>query len=220
MGNSTASLDAGAMAYAANHVAEDESLTAARQRATELGISPIGAGSGAALRLLAAAISAKNVVEIGTGTGVSSLWLLRGMADNGILTSIDAEHEHQRAARQTLASADIEAHRYRLIAGRAMDVLPRLTDGAYDMVFIDADKAEYPAYLEQALRLLHVGGIVAIDNALWSGKVADPAQRDSQTVTLRSLGTEVAESGRLISALLPVGDGLLVAVVTPETQDA
>ena len=67
---------------------------------------------------------------------------------------------------------------------------------------------------------MRFGGIVAIDNALWSGKVADPAQRDSQTVTLRSLGTEVAESGRLISALLPVGDGLLVAVVTPETQDA
>lgn len=216
MGKDTSTLDTTSMAFAAQHVPEDEPLSMARKRAAELGISPVGSGAGAALRLLAAAISAKNVVEVGGGTGVSSLWLLRGMAANGILTSIDSEHEQQRAARDALLAAGIEPHRFRLITGRAMDVLPRLTDGAYDMVFIDADKAEYPAYLEQARRLLRPGGVVALDNALWGGKVADPAQRDSDTVTLRNLVADVSESEDLISALLPVGDGLLVGVLTED----
>jgi predicted O-methyltransferase YrrM len=135
------------------------------------------------------------------------------MAPDGQLTSIDAELDHQRAAKETLAAAGIEPARCRLITGRAMDVLPRLADRVYDLVFIDADKSEYPAYFEQARRLLRPGGLVIIDNALWGGKVADPAQRDPETVSLRTLGTTVAEDDSLVSALVPVGDGLLVAVV-------
>ena len=130
-------------------------------------MSPVGSGTGAALRLLAALVSARNVVEIGTGTGVSGLWLLAGMRADGVLTSVDVEAEHQRLAREAFAEAGIAHQRTRLIAGRALDVLPRLSDGAYDLVLCDGDKREYGAYLEQALRLLRPGGVVAFDNALW-----------------------------------------------------
>ena len=92
-------------------------------------------------------------------------------------------------------------------------MLPRLTDGAYDLVFVDADKPSYPTYLAQAIRLLRPGGIVALDNVLWSDKVADPSVRDADTVALRDLGRAVRADERLIPAMLPVGDGLIAAVV-------
>jgi len=206
-------LDAASLAFASSFTPEDDALTSARARAAELGCTPIGSGTGPLLRLLACAVNAANVVEIGTGAGVSSVWLLRGMAEAGTLTSIDSEHDHQRAARATLQAAGISPSRYRLIAGRAMEVLPRLTDGAYDIVFIDADKTEYQAYYDQALRLLRPGGLVIIDNALWGGKVADPAQRDPETVGLRTLASHMAQEESLVSALVPVGDGLLIGVV-------
>ena len=121
------------------------------------------------------------------------------------------EPEHHRAARETIAEAGIASNRVRLISGEALDVLPRLTDGAYDLVFCDADKREYPGYLEQALRLLRPGGVVAFDNALWHDRVADPAQRDDETVAIRELGKRVAADEDLVALLLPVGDGLLAA---------
>jgi predicted O-methyltransferase YrrM len=162
-------------------------LAAARARAAEVGVAPIGSGGGAALRLLASIIEARSVVEVGTGTGVSGLWLLRGMRADGVLTSVDLEAEHQRLARKTLTEAGIDARRFRLISGAAMDVLPRLTDGHYDLVFLDGDKAEYDDYL------------------------ADPAQRDNDTVTIRELGKSLRDDERWLPVLLPVGDGLLVA---------
>ncbi len=197
--------------YAEGFVAEDEVLAAARARAEEVGVVSIGSGGGAALRLLASVLDARAVVEIGTGTGVSGLWLLRGMRADGVLTTVDIEAEHQRLARQSFTEAGIPPQRARLIPGAALEVLPRLTDGHYDLVFCDGDKAEYSAYLKEALRLLRPGGIVAFDNALWHDKVADPAQRDEETVSIRGLGHEVIEHPDLVSVLLPVGDGLLVA---------
>lgn len=172
---------------------------------------PIGAGGGAVLRFLASLLDARAVVEVGTGTGVSGLWLLRGMRHDGVLTSVDLEPEHQRLAKQSFADGDISSQRTRLIAGVALDVLPRLTDGAYDLVFCDGDKKEYGEYLDEALRLLRRGGVVAFDNALWHDRVADPAQRDPETVAVRELGKRVAEDEALLPMLLPVGDGLLVA---------
>ncbi|HEU0129922.1 MAG TPA: O-methyltransferase [Mycobacteriales bacterium] len=198
--------------YAERWVPEDEALRNGRQRADEVGCTPIGPGGGAALRLLAAAAGARSVIEIGTGTGVSGTWLLRGMRPDGVLTSIDVEPEHQRLARATFAEAGFSGSRVRLICGPALEVLPRFTEGAYDLLFIDALKAEYPEYLVEGVRLLRPGGIVAVDNALWHDKVADPEADDADTQAVRSLLETVAEDAGLVSALLPVGDGLLVAV--------
>ena len=197
--------------YAEGFVEEDDLLAAARARAEEVGAVAVGSGAGAALRFLASVIEARAVVEVGTGAGVSGLWLLRGMRSDGILTTIDIEAEHQRLARETFNEAGYPPQRARTIAGAALDVLPRLTDGHYDLVFCDGDKTEYSDYLAEAMRLLKPGGIVAFDNALWHDRVADPAQRDAETVAIRELGRTVREHDSLLPVLLPVGDGLLVA---------
>ena len=197
--------------YAEHFLAEDDVLAAARARAEEVGVVAIGSGGGAALRFLASVIEARAVVEVGTGTGVSGLWLLRGMRSDGILTTVDIEAEHQRLARETFNEGGIAPQRARTIAGAALDVLPRLTDGHYDLVFCDGDKTEYGAYLKEALRLLRPGGVVAFDNALWHDRVADPSQRDEETLVIRDLGREIAAHDSLVPVLLPVGDGLLMA---------
>jgi predicted O-methyltransferase YrrM len=197
--------------YAETFVEEDDVLASARARAEEVGAVAIGNGGGAALRFLASVIEARAVVEVGTGAGVSGLWLLRGMRPDGILTTIDIEAEHQRLARETFNDAGVPVQRARTIAGAALEVLPRLTDGHYDLVFCDGDKAEYAAYLKEALRLLRPGGIVAFDNALWHDRVADPAQRDEDTSVIRELGRQIAADDTLVPVMLPVGDGLLVA---------
>jgi predicted O-methyltransferase YrrM len=205
------------LAYVEEYLAEDEPLLAARRNAVEVGgASPIGPTGGATLRFLAAAIGARAVVEIGTGCGVSGIWLLRGMLPDGVLTSVDVEPEHQRLARQAFADAGYAANRYRLIGGRALDVLPRLTDGGYDIVFCDADKQEYPDYLTAALRLLRPGGIVVFDNALLHDKVADPAYEDEDTIAVREVCERVRVDEHLIPLLLPVGDGLLSGVKRPD----
>ena len=204
--------------YAEAFVAEDDVLAAARARAEEVGVVPIGSGGGAALRFLASVLDARAVVEVGTGTG-----RLRPLAAARHARRRRADHRRHRgrapaAGPQSFTEAGIPAQRARTIAGAALDVLPRLTDGHYDLVFCDGDKAEYAAYLKEALRLLRPGGVVAFDNALWHDRVADPAQRDEETVSIRDLGHAVAAHDDLVSVLLPVGDGLLAAkkVWTPE----
>jgi len=195
------------------YLAEDEPLLAARRYAADVGgAPPVSPTSGAALRFIAAALAARTVVEIGTGCGTSGIWLLRGMRKDGVLTSVDIDPEHQRLARQAFIEAGFAANRYRLIGGKATEVLPRLTDGAYDLVFCDADKHEYPSYLAAALRLLRVGGAVAFDNALWGGRVAVPSITDPETSAIREVCDLVREDERLIPLLMPVGDGLLAAV--------
>ncbi|MDX6297093.1 MAG: hypothetical protein QOI51_950 [Nocardioidaceae bacterium] len=198
-------------AFAEAFVAEDEVLTKARARAAELNAVPIGQGGGATLRFLATLLDARNVVEVGTGCGVSGVWLMRGMRDDGVLTSVDIEPEHQRLAKEAFTAAGFPPQRVRLIPGAALEVLPRLTDGHYDLVFCDGDKQEYAQYLEQARRLLRPGGLVAFDNSLWHDRVADPSVRDAQTTAIRETLNAVRDDERLVSVLLPVGDGLLVA---------
>lgn len=198
-------------AYTEDFIIEDPLIRAARARGVELGSAPTAPGTGATLRFLAQALGAKSVVEVGTGTGVAAMWLLQGMPDDAVLTTIDVEVEHQRAAKEAFAEAGIKSSRARVISGRALDVLPRLTDGVYDLVFIDADPSEAPEYLEQAVRLLRPGGVVAIDNALWRDHVADPARRDELTTTMRELDKSVRADERLTSVLLPCGEGLLLA---------
>ena len=164
------------------------------------------------MRTLAAAIDAKNVVEIGTGAGVSALWLLDGMNSEGVLTSVDVEAEHQLIAKDAISQAGIAPNRVRLINGRADEVLDRLTESAYDIVLIAGKPLELADHISRALNLLRSGGLLIIDRALWNDKLADPAQRDPDTVAMRGAIEALASNEDFVGSLLPVGGGLLVAV--------
>lgn len=198
---------------------EDEALTAARDASLELGIPPIAPAVGAQLAAIAAATQAAAILEVGTGAGVSGLWLLRG-APSATLTSIDTELDHQQHARAAFAKAGIPVTRARLITGKARDVLPRMNEASYDIVFLDADAANLLEYVEHALALVRVGGSVLVAHALMGGKVADPAQRSDEVADLRALLKELSTSDAVRAAVSPVGDGLLQIVRLPEPASA
>ena len=194
-------------------------IASARSRGEEIGSDAVTPATGALLSWLAAMIGARTVAEVGTGVGVSGLWLLRGMADDGVLTTVDDEAENTRAARQAFAEAGVATQRTRLITGRPLEVLGRLADGGYDLVFLRGAPTETAAYLHEATRLLRPGGLVVVDNALAQGRVPDPAQRDADAVAMRTLVTEVAADPHVRPLLLPVGDGVLVLqAVAPDDE--
>jgi predicted O-methyltransferase YrrM len=199
----------GPLAYA-EYLPEDEPLLSARANAADLGgTEPVPPAVGATLRFLACAVGAKTTVEIGTGCGSSGIWLLRGMRPGSTLTSVDTEPEYQRVARKAFTQAGFAPNQCRLILGRALDVLPRLSDGTYDMVFCDADPRDYPDYLSAAMRLLRPGGIVAFNNALLAGPAGENDLDDALSFDLAS---QVRADERLVPVLLPLGDGLLAAI--------
>src|SRR5208283_2200135 len=201
-----------------------EPLLAARANAVELGgTEPVLPAVGAALRFLACAVGARTAVEIGTGCGSSGIWLLRGMRPGSTLTSVDTEPEYQRMARKAFTMAGFAQNQCRLILGRALDVLPRLSDGTYDMVFCDADARDYLDYLTAALRLLRPGGVVAFNNALLAGPPGDGEGYDGEAgdsspdlagldIASLDLASQVRVNDRLVPVLWPLGDGLLAAI--------
>ena len=197
--------------FAEDFVVEPAAILTARQHSLELGIDPVSPAVGAQLAVLAAASSTHSILEVGTGAGVSGLWLLDGAPD-AVLTSIDIELDHQQVARTAFASAGVPANRIRLITGRAAEVLPRMNDGAYDLVFVDADEGSVLDYVEHALRIARRGGLVLVAHALWRGRVADPARRDDTAEDFRALLATIAESTAVISAVSGAGDGLLQLV--------
>ena len=173
--------------------------------------------AGAALRFLTAVLDAHSVIEIGSNTGVSGIWLIRGMRPDGVLTSVDAEPEHQRAAKETFV-AGLPTNRTRLIAGHAADVLPRLTDGGYDLMWCGGDPTDFAEHLREAHRLLR-GGVVAFGGGL---KSIDPEARDPRGRALRDLGRALRESEDF-AALLPIGAGILAGrsrIAQPEPPAA
>ncbi|WP_194411233.1 O-methyltransferase [Microbacterium cremeum] len=187
---------------------EPEHIARARAHALELGATPISAAIGAQCAVLAAASQALNIVEIGTGAGVSGLWLLHG-SPRATLTTIDKEPEHLGAARQAFAEARIPAARARFITGRAADVLPRMNEASYDIVLVDADPEGVIEYVEHGLRLVRSGGTVLVPRVLAGGAVADPVRRDPVTTAYRSLIQETQASPAVIGALSITGEGLL-----------
>ena len=198
--------------YADNFIPEDEVLLAARTRGVEVGAIDTSPGTGAYLRFLAHLISAQAVVEVGTGSGVGSLWLLRGMIENGTLTSIDDEAEHARIARIAFAESDISPQRYRLITNPVMDVMSKLTDRAYDLVVLRNDPEDLSFAIDESHRILRTGGVLVVDSFFGGGKVSDPAQRDPQTIALREAGkSNRLASGTWVTTLISVGDGLLLS---------
>lgn len=187
-------------------------LRGARDEARRAGLRSVSPSTGAALRLLAAGVGAKAVAEIGTGYGVSGIHLLHGMLPGGVLTTVDQEPEHQQAARQAFREAGFTGNRARFIPGRALDVLPRLADAGYDLVFCDGDRQEYQDYLTESLRLLRPGGLVAFEGVFAHGRTVATGPQPTEVLMLRELVRTVRESQELVSSLLPVGDGLLCAV--------
>ena len=194
--------------YSQSFITEDSSLIKARDKSKELGLSAIGQGVGSLLKFLASTIDASNVVEIGTGTGVSGLWLFRGMNSAGVLTSIDSDQERQRAAKEIFSEAGIASNKIRLIAGRAIEVVAKLTDNAYDLMFISGDKLEYETLLDQSLRLLRPGGILVFNNIL-----DDSNSADNEAVKIVS--EKIKEDSRLVSVMLPSGSGIIASSYRP-----
>ena len=213
---STAAADAGvspaSWGFAEDFVPLDDAISRSRQAAAGMGLEAPSAGTVSVLRLVARMVQAHAVVEIGTGAGATGLALFEGMDAAGVLTSIDTEPERQSAARQAFASAGLKPQRFRLISGSPLDVLPKLRDGAYDLVLVNGDKLEYVEYLAQALRLLRHGGVVVMNDALWHNLVADEGNDDDETLIIREALQSVQDTEEFTSALLPVGNGLLVAV--------
>ena len=197
--------------YSDEWLSEPEPVREARTRADESGVDAVSPAVSALLAFLAASVQAQAVVEVGTGTGVSGAALLAGMTPGGILTSIDIEAEYQRYAREAFTALGHEAARARLIAGRALDVLPRMSDGAYDMVVVDADRSEYPAIMEQAKRLLRIGGLVAFLGVGEDAMIADPARRDAEANAVKDTADALRRDEDWLPALLVDGTGILVA---------
>ncbi|GGM45838.1 O-methyltransferase [Microbacterium saperdae] len=196
-------------------IAEPDAIARARAHAVELGAAPISAAVGSQIAVLAAATSARSIVEIGTGAGVSGLWLLRG-APQAVLTTIDNEPEHLAAARQAFSDAKVPSTKARFITGRASDVLPRMNEASYDIVLVDADPENVIAYVAHGLRLVRDGGIVLVPRVLVGGRAADPVQRDEITSAYRSLVQETQESSAVLATVSPAGEGLLQLVSISE----
>lgn len=199
-------------AYAEEHSADDPLYEQARLRAAELGSQPISEGTATALTVFAAAVGASAMVEVGTGVGISGVALLRGANHEAVLTSIDPDADHIAAARSLFRQESIPLSRTRLITSRADQVLPRLTAGGYDLVFVDAPAADAPGYASEAIRLLRLGGLLVVNDALDGDRVPKPAVRQDSTQFRRELENALREDDRVITALFPTGSGLLTAV--------
>src|ERR1700716_595159 len=198
--------------HAEGSISEDAIVAGARERAVDIGAGAVTPAVGALLCVLAKVTGAKAVVEVGTGAGVSGLWLLSGMREDGVLTTIDVEPEHQRLAKQAFTEAGIGPSRTRLISARAQEVLTRLADDSYDLVFIDADPLDQPDYVVEGVRLLRSGGVIVVHGAPAGGGAGDPAAHDAEVAAVREAARLIAENELLTPALVPLGDGLLAAV--------
>lgn len=199
------------VAHAEGSITEDAVLSAARERADDIGAGPVTPAVGALLSLLTRLSGGKAVVEVGTGAGVSGLWLLSGMREDGVLTTIDIEPEHQRMAKQAFSEGGIGPSRTRLISGRAQEVLTRLADHSYDLVFIDADPADQADFVVEGIRLLRSGGLIVVHRAALGGRAGDPSANDAEVIAVREAARLIAEDERFTPVLVPLGDGILAA---------
>jgi predicted O-methyltransferase YrrM len=173
---------------------------------------------GAFMALLVKAMSARRCLEVGTFTGYSSTAVALALPPDGRLVCCDVSREWTDRAREAWAEAGV-ADRVELRLGPALDTLHQLlAEGAersFDFAFIDADKPNYDGYVERALRLVRPGGLIAIDNVLWSGRVADPSVDDESTNAIRSLNEKLVADERVDLAMVPIGDGLTLLSVRP-----
>lgn len=202
--------------YVASLVTETEAQKALRKETAKLpfAMMQIGPDQGAFLTLLVGAIGAKTAIEIGTFTGYSALAIARALPKSGKLICCDVSEEWTSMARKAWKEAGLE-RRIELKLAPALETLEGLIgkgkEGSFDFAFIDADKTGYDAYYEACLKLLRPGGLIALDNMLWSGAVADKTAKDKDTLALRALNRKISGDARVDAALLTVGDGIMLA---------
>ena len=174
----------------------------------------IGPEQGQLMALLVELLGATRVLEIGTFTGYSALAMALALPESGRVVACDVSEEWTRVARRFWAEAGV-SHKIDLRLAPALETLDALLAdgraGDFDFAFIDADKENYATYFERSLELVRVGGLVAIDNVLWSGKVADPEVTDADTQAIRSLNAKLKDDERVSLSLVPIGDGLTLA---------
>ena len=167
------------------------------------------------LAMLVRMLGAKNGIEIGTFTGYSSLWVASAMPSDGNLICCDVSDEYTSLARKYWEKTGL-AEKIDLRLGPALDTLESLLNGGWagimDYAFIDADKSSYDGYYEACLKLLRPGGLIAIDNTLWDGKVADAKVKDADTVAIRELNAKLHADDRVTLSFLPFADGLTLAL--------
>ncbi len=198
------------VAFAENYPLEDIHMQQARKNGVELGALDPSPAVGALIATIAQMISAKSVVEIGTGSGVGGLWAFHGSAADATLTSIDDEREHSGAARATFEEAGVASQRFRLITGNIIEVVGKLAEANYDLMIVRSPQ-DIVDVIQESFRLLKANGTLIIDAALDNGRVADPTQRDFATISRRDAIKAIKEDARWSSVLLPVGAGVLVA---------
>ena len=175
----------------------------------------IGPDQGQFLQLLVQLIQAKKTLEVGVFTGYSSLWVALGLPDNGRVVACDVSEEYTSIARRYWKEAGVD-HKIDLQLRPALETLDELlvkgNADTFDFAFIDADKSNYENYYERALRLVRRGGLIAIDNTIWSGRVANPEETDIDTVAIRKLNEKLHRDERVALSMLTVGDGLTLAM--------
>tara|TARA_R110000868_G_scaffold75626_2_gene218023 strand:+ start:379 stop:1035 length:657 start_codon:yes stop_codon:yes gene_type:complete len=178
-----------------------------------LSMMQISADQGTFLSLIVAAINAKNAIEIGTFTGYSALAIARALPKTGTLICCDVSEEWTSVAQRYWKEAQLDK-RIELKIAPALDTLEMLIgkgrEGTFDFAFIDADKTSYDAYYEACLKLLRPNGLIAIDNVLWSGAVADASVNDANTEALRALNIKISNDARVDCSLLTIGDGVML----------
>ena len=213
----TLSLDGRLYDYVLSHsVREPAILKELRAETAKLPMAmmQIGPEQGQFMGLLVELTGAKRAIEVGTFTGYSSLSVALAMPADGRLIACDVSEEYTNIARRYWAKAGV-AGKIELKLGPAVATLDGLLAaggaGSFDFAFIDADKPNYLQYYERCLKLLRQGGLLAIDNVLWGGDVADPEKNDADTTAIRALNDKVAADERVSLSLLPLGDGLTLA---------
>jgi len=170
----------------------------------------VGAAEGSFLHILAKAIGARRILELGTAIGYSATWFARALPPDGELITVEANPETAKIAEANLARTGAK-ERVTILVGPAQEILEDL-DGPFDLIFVDINKDGYPAVLEPCIRRLRVGGLLVTDNVLWSGAVADPKDRSKDTASIRVYNERLARDPRMLATILPERDGVSVAL--------
>ena len=203
--------------YLVSHVRPESDAALALRQATEpmpMAVMQISPLQGAFMAWLVQFMQVKNAIEVGTFTGYSALCVAEALPDDGKIICCDVSDEWTSMGREYWQRAGV-AHKIDLQLRPAVETLDALIsdgrNGEFDFAFIDADKPNYDNYYERCLKLLRVGGVIAVDNVLWNGMVAEPSIQEESTLAIRALNDKIVDDTRVHNVMLPIGDGLTLA---------